>query len=72
MEKKSDFSRRVLIYTTLMVLRKMRDQLGIEAMGSFLESYTRMIDAMSPQVKEQAIKELEKQGFERFYINNNC
>lgn len=66
------FQEVVLIYTTLMVLRKMRDQLGIEAMGSFLESYTRMIDVMSPQVKEEAIKELEKQGFERFYINNNC
>ncbi len=71
MNKKEDFTRRVLIYTTLMVLRRMKEQLGLDGMCAFLESYTRMIDEISPEVKKAVMQELQTKGVDQFYMSNS-
>ncbi len=50
--------RLIIIYTVLLVLKKMRDRLGIEAMLDFLDSYTKAIERIKPEIKNAVNNEL--------------
>ncbi|NTV30043.1 MAG: hypothetical protein HGA80_08200 [Candidatus Omnitrophica bacterium] len=62
---KGELSRRlIVIYTVLLVLRHMRDRLGIEAMVQFLDSYTRTIERIEPDVKKAVNEELMERALQ--------
>jgi hypothetical protein len=59
--------RLVSVYTVLLILRNMRDRLGIEAMTDFLERYTKTIERVSPQVKDAVNDELLDRALHGLY-----
>lgn len=64
----SHLSRRLIaVYTVLLILRNMRDRLGIEAMLSFLESYTRTIERVNPDIKDAVNEELLERALKGLY-----
>ena len=59
--------RLISIYTVLLILRNMRDRLGIEAMVDFLEQYTKTIERVSPDIKEAVNDELLDRSLHELY-----
>jgi len=60
-------SRLVSVYTVLLILRNMRDRLGIEAMVDFLERYTKTIERVTPEIKEAVNDELLERALHGLY-----
>ncbi len=60
-------SRKVSVYTTLVILKNMRERLGLEAMCSFLDGYTRMIERTSPDIREVVLRELQEKALRQLY-----
>ena len=60
-------SRKISVYTTLIILKNMKDRLGLEAMCSFLEGYTRMIERASPDIREVVMRELQQKALKDLY-----
>lgn len=59
--------RKVSVYTTLLILKNMRERLGLEAMCSFLDGYTRMIERSSPAIREAVMRELQEKALQHLY-----
>ncbi|MBF0485230.1 MAG: hypothetical protein HQL16_01820 [Candidatus Omnitrophica bacterium] len=58
---------KVSVYTTLIILKDMRERLGIEAMLSFLEKYVTLIEKRDPGIKEAVSSELKDRALVSLY-----
>jgi hypothetical protein len=61
--------RKIVVYTTLVVLNQMRHELGLEPMILFLERYIRSIEKSDPYIKEVIDSEMKKKALFRIYQN---
>lgn len=54
-------------YTVLCILRKMKDQMGLEAMLEYLEKYLMTIESHNPQLKMAVIQALSRLNVANIY-----
>ncbi|MCD4728881.1 MAG: hypothetical protein K8R46_14580 [Pirellulales bacterium] len=59
----------VAIYTILSILRRMKRELGIEAMHEYIENYCRVIEENNPKFNEAVKHALRLMNVEKLYQN---
>ena len=57
----------VVIYTAFSILRKMRKDLGLEAMLGYIEKYIALTDSRDPELKAAVGKALKLMSVEKIY-----
>lgn len=57
----------IAIYTVLCILRRMKQEVGLEAMLEYLDKYLGTIEAHNPQVKSAVEKALGMMSVEKMY-----
>ncbi len=57
----------VAIYTVLCILRRMKREIGLEAMLEYLDKYLGAIETHNPQLKQAVAKALGMMSVERMY-----
>ena len=57
----------IAIYTVLCILRRMKQEVGLEAMLEYLDKYLGAIEAHNPQLKQAVAKALGMMSVERMY-----
>ncbi len=62
-------SKTIAIYTALCILRRMRTQLGLEAMLEYLDSYLVTVDDNNPTLKNAVTRGIGMMGVEKIYRN---
>jgi len=60
-------SRTIAVYTVLLVLRNMKERVGIEAMVEFIDRYTSTIEQLNPDIKEAVNYELLERALHGLY-----
>ena len=54
-------------YTVLCILRKMKNQMGLEVMLEYLEKYLEVIENYNPRLKMAVIEALSRLNVEKIY-----
>ncbi len=57
----------IAIYTVLCILRRMKQEVGLEAMLEYLDKYLGVIEANNPQLKHAVAKALGMMSVEKMY-----
>lgn len=57
----------IAIYTVLCILRRMKQEVGLEAMLEYLDKYLGTIEAHNPQLKQAVVKALGIMSVEKMY-----
>lgn len=57
----------IAIYTVLCILRRMKEQLGLEAMLEYLDKYLATIETHNPQLKAAVEKAMGMMSVEKMY-----
>jgi hypothetical protein len=60
-------SRTIAVYTVLLVLSRMRERLGVEAMVEFIDRYTATIERLDPEIKDAVNHELLERALHGLY-----
>lgn len=57
----------IAIYTVLCILRRMKREVGLEAMLEYLDKYLGIIETHNPQLKQAVAKALGMMSVEKMY-----
>ncbi len=57
----------IAIYTVLCILRRMKREVGLEAMLEYLDKYLGAIEAHNPRLKQAVAKALGMMSVEKMY-----
>lgn len=57
----------ISVYTVLCLLRRMKDQLGLEAMLEYLDKYLATIERYNPELKRAVEKAIGMMSVEKIY-----